>query len=111
MQIVSKGHNFRSSGTTRPVRVEAVAGVSTTHDERKDRKSRGEKTQSFPDGSANGFDLHSIIAAQVIASRMMDVVDLSAANSDLIAGDNAYASALARKVHHMDAGSFYNDAA
>ncbi|MEO1066675.1 MAG: hypothetical protein AAFW47_04775 [Pseudomonadota bacterium] len=56
---------------------------------------------------ASAFDGHTLLAAQVIASR---VPELAGAQGS-IAATAAYKSALTRKVVRLDTGTFYEDAA
>lgn len=108
MQIVSKWH--RLPPTRRVERIEAGAQTRTAHNS--DGSAKQENLQSAHPFGFNecGLDSHTIIAAQVIATRMADVIDFAEASSNRIAGSAAYNAALARKVHQMDTGSFFQEA-
>lgn len=105
MQIVSKWHNAGATGHTTTRRVERLSRIS------KAKQNRPEAHSAKPLAAASfGIDGHSLIAAQVVATRFADSFDLSYEASNSIAGAEAYNAALDRKVHRMDHGSFYQEA-
>lgn len=111
MQIVSKWHNTGrnvASGSDRVERISPIVSESDRHRDRRNGKQAASVSSLQKDRMLDG---HTIIAAQVIASRLSDAHFDIDADSNRIAGNISYGLGLDRKVHRMEAGSFYQDAA
>lgn len=105
MQIVSKWHNTGATRHKTTRRIERLSRVSKA--KQNHAEAHSEKALA---GASIGICGHSLIAAQVVATRFADAFDLSYEACDSIVGVEAYNAALDRKVHRMDHGSFYQEA-
>lgn len=105
MQVVSKWHNIGATGYTGKSRVERIARVSKAKPDREEQQSAKPFVVAAP-----RTDAHTLISAQVVATRFSDAFDLSFDRSNHMAGAAAYEAALDRKIHRMAQGSFYQEA-
>jgi len=105
MQIVSKWHDSTGVVRNRRQRVERITQVQRA-------KSRRDEAMRAASGVVPGGAIvgHTLIAAQVVATRALDDFELSFDASNQLAGRHAYEAALERKIHRMEQGSFYREA-
>lgn len=105
MQVVSKWHNTRTIGQRSKGRVEPVLRG------KQDRSNRDQTSRVKALVAAKEqFHGHSLIAAQVVATNILDTYDITYDASNQLAGTAAYDEALDRKIHRMNQGSFYQEA-
>lgn len=104
MQVVSKWHTTHRNSATGSNQVERVLRL------KKQKSSRHQHRSAKPHQLAKaGIDGHSLIATQIVATRLSDAYDLNFSESNHIEGARVYDAALDRKIHRMDQGSFYQE--
>lgn len=101
MKIASKWHN---SNTTRRVKRSIAAGQSDTFTK---HQTEAGSPSGFMVKGRQELDNYTVLAAQVIAGRMDNVLDFSEHAAQRLDANSAYQEALERKVHRMETGSFY----